>query len=427
MKLQTRLSALLFFLLLLMSAGSALIVREALRTTAATQGDQLSQLNRRMQQSNAQQAAWLGARTLEALLEARLAEVSARGAALSAAPGPGEALANRAPEALRRVNDMLASARHDLRFQRLLDLNGQLALPPQPADSTWVAPPFSFLEPPALTTAAIPFQALLKTALSGTDVTSIEPFSGDLLSHLASEHDPVSTGPALILLAVHPVRGPDHNVAGAIVSGLDIAQETRLLEHWRDLLELKGSSAALVLGGTRIATVGDAWEKGSALPADAWKELEQSPQRIQEKEAALVRLPLRNRQSQRVAALEVQVPLVASTEAGTRLETADTEQWFQRALSWIGILGVLVLILGILGSRSVASSIVRLSRRADAVSTGVLETSFKDLMRRDEIGDLARSFERLRISLKKLLERQQRGNGDDAGDAPSDRLAGGRG
>ncbi len=85
----------------------------------------------------------------------------------------------------------------------------------------------------------------------------------------------------------------------------------------------------------------------------------------------------------------------------------------QRLRGWLGLIGVVALVLGIEGARRATASLGRLKKRAELVSTGKVDASFKDLSGRGDVGELARCFERMRISIRKLMDRQE-GPGEDS-------------
>ena len=92
----------------------------------------------------------------------------------------------------------------------------------------------------------------------------------------------------------------------------------------------------------------------------------------------------------------------------TRQEAAATVR------STLLLLGVVVavalvagLAVGLTVSRSITSAVVTLTQAAERISMGELDAPVT-LKSKDELGDLAQSFERMRISLKAAMDRLQR-------------------
>ena len=76
----------------------------------------------------------------------------------------------------------------------------------------------------------------------------------------------------------------------------------------------------------------------------------------------------------------------------------------------IGLIAILVLfgaLLSVLLARGIIRPILHLTKIADKMTMGDLETAV-DIESRDEIGDLARSLERMRSSLKAAMLRLSR-------------------
>lgn len=124
--------------------------------------------------------------------------------------------------------------------------------------------------------------------------------------------------------------------------------------------------------------------------------------------AQVARVALRSESGQTVGALEVQLPpplLSSSAREMAQLDGQRHEQLFQHGLGLMGMLGVLTLAIGILVSRSLLAPLRKLAKKAESASAGKLDTSFAELLGTDEVGSLARSFDRMRVSVRKLLER----------------------
>lgn len=74
----------------------------------------------------------------------------------------------------------------------------------------------------------------------------------------------------------------------------------------------------------------------------------------------------------------------------------------------IGLVPILLAILiAILLSRAVTNTISQLVEAADRISRGELDESV-DIRSNDELGELARSIERMRVSLQEAMERLRR-------------------
>jgi anti-anti-sigma regulatory factor/HAMP domain-containing protein len=74
-------------------------------------------------------------------------------------------------------------------------------------------------------------------------------------------------------------------------------------------------------------------------------------------------------------------------------------------VTWLAVLIVLSIVVAIVFSRTLTRPLVVLSERAAEVAQGRLETEI-DLDREDELGDLAKSFDLMRTSIKEMLDRQ---------------------
>jgi anti-anti-sigma regulatory factor/HAMP domain-containing protein len=77
-----------------------------------------------------------------------------------------------------------------------------------------------------------------------------------------------------------------------------------------------------------------------------------------------------------------------------------------RTLFWLGVLIVLFVIIAVVFSQSLTRPLKALSRGAAELARGDLEVQV-DTRGQDEIGDLARSFDAMRQSLKQLVDRQE--------------------
>lgn len=410
MNLQTKLSSLLFVILGLLATGSATILREELSRSAGAQGEQLAVLAERLHEADGQTRALLAARSMRALIDAELGEVSARAEISASSPLASEALQGRNPEVIKQVNAWLESSRGPLRFHRLLDARGYV-VSSQPENPSDAMRNFSLLDPPSVQT-SVPLQALMNAVLDGRAVASIETFSTDLLTFLTLEaagKRQATSDAVLLLLAIHPVTGSDGKVLGAVASGLDLTTDERMFARWRTNHEDSGMSLALLNGPRRVQVQGSALEKGSTLDEGRWKVLS-TQEEVSEmlSGAQVARVALRSESGQTVGALEVQLPpplLSSSAREMAQLDGQRHEQLFQHGLGLMGMLGVLTLAIGILVSRSLLAPLRKLAKKAESASAGKLDTSFAELLGTDEVGSLARSFDRMRVSVRKLLER----------------------
>jgi methyl-accepting chemotaxis protein len=77
-----------------------------------------------------------------------------------------------------------------------------------------------------------------------------------------------------------------------------------------------------------------------------------------------------------------------------------------RALFWLGILVVVIVVVAIVFSQSLTRPLKALSLGAAELANGKLDVQV-DTRGQDEIGDLARSFDAMRKSLKELVDRQE--------------------
>lgn len=417
MTLQTRLSVILFVLLFVLAGGASLVLREELSRGANAQGQQLKDLSERLISEESQDRASLLARSLRSLVQAELGEVAARAEATAANPLLAEALSSRQPDAIRRVEEMLASTAGTLRFHRLLDARGSVLL--SSAASGVPTRGYSLLDPPSVATSA-PLQSLMQAVLEGRSLATVEAFSIDMLQFLTlespraeREDKPVTVGSTvLLLLALHPVRTAEGQVVGAIASGLDLTADPRLFAHWQTLHGSTGMSLALLNGTQRVRVEGPTFQAGSRVEEDTLKGFQEKELLIAPFDSGHVaRLALRSQSGQAVGALEVHVPapvLAAFSGEMARVDVEHQQRLFQHGVGLIGMLSVVVLALGILMSRSLATPLRRLGRKAQLASTGELDINFKESFSNDEVGELARSFDRMRISLKKLLARELR-------------------
>lgn len=432
MSLQTRLSGLLFFILLTLAAGASLVLREELQKSANAQGLQLKALTERLLEESGQQQALLAARSLQALVQAELVDVETRAESTALNPLVVDALQNPQPDTLKRINGWLNLAAGPLRFHRLLDARGyvlqsEVVTGPEGAAGDLAAMRYSLLEPPSVR-ASVPLQALMRSVLAGTPVASIEALSTDLLKFLTLETPRTGSTAAsdsvLLLLAIHPVRTAGGEIVGAVASGLDLTADQQLFERWKAFHTVTGLSLALLNGQQRVRVDGPQFEKGSQLPDEQWKALAEKRETVVGLDAGhIARLTLQSQSDQPVGAVEVLMPGPALAASALEMASVDVErhqQFFQHGLGLIGMLGVLTLAIGILLSRTLVTPLRRLSKKAEMASTGRLDTSFQDLLGTDEVGELARSFDRMRISLKKLLERQRGKEEENPGNPPPD-------
>jgi HAMP domain-containing protein len=86
---------------------------------------------------------------------------------------------------------------------------------------------------------------------------------------------------------------------------------------------------------------------------------------------------------------------------------AVTTEIYSALFPIVGLIGmglIVAVVFSILLARGIIQPIRRLTATADKVSTGNLETPF-EIGSRDEIGELARSLERMRASLKAAMSR----------------------
>jgi methyl-accepting chemotaxis protein len=76
------------------------------------------------------------------------------------------------------------------------------------------------------------------------------------------------------------------------------------------------------------------------------------------------------------------------------------------------IIGLLSLIFASLTAlfvaKSISDPIQKLTKTANDISQGELDAQVEKLDRKDEIGDLARSFERMRVAFKILIKEQKK-------------------
>lgn len=419
MSFQTRLSGLLFIILLTLAAGSSLVLREELQKSTAAQGVQLKALTERLLEESSQQQALLAVRSLQVAVASELKEVSLRAESCALNPAVVDALQNPSPETVKKANAWLENAVGPLRIHRLLDAQGYVL---EASAQNGTEPPaasvnilrYSLLEPPSVRT-SVPLQALMKTVLEGTPVASLEALSTDLLKFLtldASAPPPPNTQDSvLLLLAIHPVRDFNGQVVGAVAAGLDLSTDTALFERWKSYLNINGMSLGLLNGPHRVKADGPALASDSQLTEEQWKSLAEKKETVEPlNDGHVARLALQSQSGQAVGGVEVVMPAPALAGSAQEMAAVDLErhsQFFQHGLGLIGMLGVLTLAIGILFSRTLATNLRRLARKADQASTGRLDTSFQELMGNDEVGELARSFDRMRISLKKLLERNR--------------------
>jgi HAMP domain-containing protein len=96
-------------------------------------------------------------------------------------------------------------------------------------------------------------------------------------------------------------------------------------------------------------------------------------------------------------------------EADTTSKAADAI--VGSTLQWLIIVAVLALaaglIVGLTVSRSITNAVTTLTQAAERISMGELDAAVT-LESKDEMGDLAQSFERMRVSLKTAMDRLQR-------------------
>jgi anti-anti-sigma regulatory factor/HAMP domain-containing protein len=97
--------------------------------------------------------------------------------------------------------------------------------------------------------------------------------------------------------------------------------------------------------------------------------------------------------------------LMSEIDVGEALEAVARLR--NRMLGWLAVLGVVLGVLAFWFAGSLTRPIRALSASAAELASGDLETAI-DVRRGDEIGELARSFDTMRISLRDLVDRQNR-------------------
>jgi methyl-accepting chemotaxis protein len=109
------------------------------------------------------------------------------------------------------------------------------------------------------------------------------------------------------------------------------------------------------------------------------------------------------------------IPRATATESGFRLVVIDDQEIQDGRMRFVGGLAVATIVAALLlarlgavvFARSLLRPIVKLTKLADAMSTGDLETPI-EIRSRDELGKLGEALERTRLSLRLAIERTQR-------------------
>ncbi len=112
------------------------------------------------------------------------------------------------------------------------------------------------------------------------------------------------------------------------------------------------------------------------------------------------------------------VILVMVDEASENMERKinDVIETLQFSNILLGIACIMVLVFGatftVVFSNHITKPIIRMTKAADEISTGKRDVEFLNIERNDEIGDLARSFDRMINSVKLAMEILEKDNNE---------------
>lgn len=411
MQLQTRLSILLFGLLASLALGSTLILQEELRKSSDAHALQLEQLRERGALSQAEEVSASALRGIQALLRSRQLELEVQARLASSSTGVAEALVSGDPGHVQKLEQWLRAAHPSVRLHLLLDARGRAPGLVGSTEGPLAPRQFSMLEPPSVAS-SVSLQSLMESALAGKTLSGVETFSADLLALLTGQ--PVQEGgtaQTLLVWAIHPVMGESASVLGAVLLGIELAKDEAFVQQLTDLLGSQASAALVVSGqyarrmGSWVPSGAEGFTVGAQSPH--WQQLLSTGRYSGAARETLVMAEgFKSQGGGVVGALEITVPLrLAPADASSSTVEDPTAELRQHGMGLIGILAVLLLTAGILVSRTLWAPLARLVKKAELASTGKLDESFKEVMIPGEIGTLARSFDRMRVSLKKLLER----------------------
>lgn len=95
--------------------------------------------------------------------------------------------------------------------------------------------------------------------------------------------------------------------------------------------------------------------------------------------------------------------MVAQQDAREALQSIS--DGYRRALILFGVTLVFVVVVSLLMARGLSRPILNLARIAEQLSKGQFDVTINEVFRKDEIGALARSLERLGASIRYAMER----------------------
>jgi methyl-accepting chemotaxis protein len=99
------------------------------------------------------------------------------------------------------------------------------------------------------------------------------------------------------------------------------------------------------------------------------------------------------------------IALTKERQAAAIAEAAATRRFTSLVLSGFAVLALVAgLAVGLTVSRSITNAVTTLTQAAERISMGELDAAVT-LESKDEMGDLAQSFERMRVSLKAAMDR----------------------
>ena len=228
---------------------------------------------------------------------------------------------------------------------------------------------------------------------------------------------------ALLVLGV-PVHSAGNRVAGAVFGSLDLGVDTLVAPgSARSAGAIRG--LAVSVERERRLVLGEGFDSEARVPEAVSAALQEKKRFVRVSGATVeVAAAIDWPGAPGLTAIELSVARGEPGSADRQGLTAGWARPLRRASGLEALMAVLALALGIEGARRATRPLNRLLKRAELVSTGKVDASFKDLSGRNEVGELARCFERMRISIHKLMDRRESEGETEEVEAPAGSVTG---
>ncbi len=223
----------------------------------------------------------------------------------------------------------------------------------------------------------------------------------------------------VVLAASVAVHGEGGDVRGIVLGGVALEGASSALANWTAAAPGAVRGIALCVAGTRRLALGGAFSTGTEIERDIWEKARGAGwAMVRSGDSIRAAVPIAWAGAVAPMVLEVSLPAVSVGGWNTTELTAGWESRQNRAVGLLAMMAVLALAIGIEGARRMTLSLARLRKRANLVSTGKVDASFKDLSGKSDVGELARCFERMRISIRKLMDRRDATSTEGDTEAP---------